>query len=500
MIVLETCVEENKPNQVLRLKDIINIPTDEGNIGKNDLTMNTYNNCEAIPARNTYLFQNNYENSAAYYNQQIYQSQQARSFNMYETSPNRFSHSTSTVYPWLLIMRPLNLLQILAFVPCIQTDRLLSETELVNYVFTSLNSLNYFTNFRDLLPLIEYHYTFKNIKNASAVILHSRILDNIRINEMRIKKITKTADEDMQRNWSLFTEKFSKIKIIDYDSPLVSFFPGIIMLKDFIYKLLLGKVLQDRNIFNIFVGMKMIESLLFSSKEMIAGLSTENSLDIFSYGHGAKNIINVHKKMFFTILKKILCKNFNLSRNFFYNIEKNIIITEIGCDYLSDDKLYLNKAYKCHFLRTFIDSIFFLDDVLMNTVSNIYEKSIIDVDLQTGFVVHTFFDFSILEKIEIVPGLSLKFIKYYLILLQKEEFISSGNINQIVFKDVIENLTIEVDNFEKELTKPCSSQPKKPINLLFKCLCIFNFIIKCGFNRNIHNSLYLERISEISIL
>ncbi|TBU09312.1 hypothetical protein CWI36_0041p0010, partial [Hamiltosporidium magnivora] len=71
----ETYVEENKPNQVLRLKDIINIPTDEGNIGKNDLTMNTYNNCEAIPARNTYLFQNNYENSAAYYNQQIYQSQ-----------------------------------------------------------------------------------------------------------------------------------------------------------------------------------------------------------------------------------------------------------------------------------------------------------------------------------------------------------------------------------------------------------------------------------------
>ncbi|TBU12499.1 hypothetical protein CWI38_0731p0010 [Hamiltosporidium tvaerminnensis] len=90
----------------------------------------------------------------------------------------------------------------------------------------------------------------------------------------------------------------------------------------------------------------------------------------------------------------------------------------------------------------------------MNTVSNIYEKRIIDVDLQTGFVVHTFFDFSILEKIEIVPGLSLKFIKYYLILLQKEEFISSGNINQMVFKDVIENLAIEVDNFEKELTKP----------------------------------------------
>ncbi|TBU09203.1 hypothetical protein CWI38_2173p0010 [Hamiltosporidium tvaerminnensis] len=179
--------------------------------------MNTYNNCEAIPARNTYLFQNNYENSAAYYNQQIYQGQQACSFNMYETSLNRFSHSTSTVYPW-------------------------------------------FTNYAPSQS---------------------------------------SSDINMQRNWSLFTEKFSKIKKIDYDSPLVSFFPGIIMLKDFIYKLLLEKVLQDRNIFNIFVGMKMIESLLFSSKEKISSFCNENSLDIFSYRHGVKNIINVHKKMFF---------------------------------------------------------------------------------------------------------------------------------------------------------------------------------------------------------
>ncbi|TBT98980.1 hypothetical protein CWI36_2149p0010, partial [Hamiltosporidium magnivora] len=383
-----------------------------------------------------------------------------------------------------------------AFVPCIQTDRLLSETELVNYVFTSLNSLNYFTNFRDLLPPIIYDYTFKNIKHVFAVNSHIMILDNIRINEIQIKGFAKTTDEERLRIWSLFSKKYLEIKILDYDSPLVSFFPGIIMLKDFIYKLLLEKVLQDRNIFNIFVGMKMIESLLFSSKEMIAGLSNENSLDIFSYGHGAKNIINVHKKIFFKILRQILCKNFNLSRNFFITLR----ITEIGCDYLSDDKLYLNKEYKCHFLRALIDSIFFLDDMLINTVFNIYEKSIIDVDLQTGYVAHTFFDFSILENFEMDPDLSLKFIKYYLILLQNEEFISSANINKIDFKNVIENLAIEVDKFEKELTNSCSSQPKEHINLLFKCLSIFNFIIKCGYNINIHNSLYLERISEISIL
>ncbi|TBU09889.1 hypothetical protein CWI39_0022p0020 [Hamiltosporidium magnivora] len=241
------------------------------------------------------------------------------------------------------------------------------------------------------------------------------ILDNIKINEIQIKGFAKTTDEERLRIWSLF----------NYDSPLVSFFPGIIMLKDFIYKLLLEKVLQDRNIFNIFVGMKMIESLLFSSKEMIAGLSKENSLDIFSYGHSDTNIIIAHKKIFFKILRQILCKNFNLSRNIFITLR----ITEIGCDYLN--------------------SIFFLDDMLMNTVSNIYEKRIIDVDLQTGFVAHTFFDFSILENFEMDLDLSLKFIKYYLILLQNEEFISSGNINKTVFKNVIENLAIEVDNVEK---------------------------------------------------
>ncbi|TBU02737.1 hypothetical protein CWI36_1053p0010, partial [Hamiltosporidium magnivora] len=152
-----------------------------------------------------------------------------------------------------------------------------------------------------------------------------------------------------------------------------------------------------------------------------------------------------------------------------------------------------------HFLRALIDSIFFLDDVLMNTASIFYEKNVQNINLQTGYVDHKFFDFLELENFEMDPDLSLKFIKYYLILLQKEEFISSGNINKTVFKNVIENLAIEVDNVEKEYTNSCSIQPKEHINLLFKCLSIFNFIIKCGYNRNVHNSLYLERISEISI-
>ncbi|TBU11806.1 hypothetical protein CWI38_1031p0010 [Hamiltosporidium tvaerminnensis] len=387
-----------------RIKRPFCISNDETNNPKNNITRNIYNHFRATPARNAHYFRK-YEHPTEFYNEEFYQNQQARSFNMYTVHPNQVSHLTSNVYTGLL-----------------------SDNEIVNCLFHRLNSLNYFRNFRDFLPLIEYHYTFKNIKNASAVILHSRILDNIRINEIQIKGFAKTTDEERLRIWSLFTEKYSKIKMIDYDSPLVSFFPGIKMLKDFIYKLLTEK-----------------RSLLFSSKEMIAGLSKENSLDIFSYGHGAKNIINVHKKIFFTILKKILCKNFNLSRNFFITLR----ITEIGCDYLSDDKLYLNKAYKCHFLRALIDSIFFLDDVFMNTASIFYEKNVQNINLKTGYVAHIFFDFSELEKIEIDPGLSLKFIKYYLILLRKKKFISSANINKIVFKNVIENLAIEVDNLRK---------------------------------------------------
>ncbi|KAK1347979.1 hypothetical protein CWI37_0092p0010 [Hamiltosporidium tvaerminnensis] len=491
-------VEDNKKNQVLELKDLICMPNDETNNPKNNITRNIYNHFRATPARNAHYFERKYEHPTEFYNEQFYQNQQARSFNMYTVHSNQVSHLTSNVYTWHIYYPSFQSSSNIrfaegpkAFVPCIQTDRLLSDNEIVNFLFHRLNSLNYFRNFRDFLPLIEYHYTFKNIKNASAVIFHSRILDNIRINEIQIKGFAKTTDEERLRIWSLFSKKYSKIKIIDFDSPLISFFPGIIMLKDFIYKLLTEKRLKERNIFNIFVGMKIIESLLFSSKEMIAGLSKENSLDIFSYGHGATNIIIAHKRIFFTILKKILFKNFNLSKKFIISLR----ITEMGCVYLSNDKLYLNKANKYHFLRALIDSIYFLDDMLMNTVSNIYEKSIIDVDLQTGYVAHIFFDFSELENFEIDPDLSLKFIKYYLILLQNEEFISSGNINKIVFKNVIENLAIEVDNVEKELTNSCSIQPKEHINLLFKCLSIFNFIIKCEYNINLHNSLYLERIS-----
>ncbi|TBU10279.1 hypothetical protein CWI38_1882p0020 [Hamiltosporidium tvaerminnensis] len=330
-------VEDNKKNQVLELKDLICMPNDETNSPKNNITRNTYNHFRAIPAQNAYLFERKYENPTEFYNEQVYQNQTARSFYMYSEHPNEVSHLTSNVYTGYVYYAPFQSSSNIrsaegpkAFVPCIQTDRLLSENEIVNCLFHRLNSLNYFRNFRDFLPLIEYHYRFKNIKNASAVILHSRILDNIRINEIQIKGFAKTTDEERLRIWSLFTEKYSKIKMIDYDSPLVSFFPGIKMLKDFIYKLLLEKVLQDRNIFNIFVGMKMIESLLFSSKEMIAGLSKENSLDIFSYGYSITNIIIAHKRIFFTILKKILFKNFNLSKNFIISLR----ITEMGCVYL----------------------------------------------------------------------------------------------------------------------------------------------------------------------
>ncbi|TBU04261.1 hypothetical protein CWI36_0789p0010 [Hamiltosporidium magnivora] len=477
------------------------ISNDETNNPKNNITRNIYNHFRATPARNAHYFRK-YEHPTEFYNEQFYQNQQARSFNMYTVHPNQVSQLTSNVYTGYVYYTPFQSSSNIryaeghkAFVPCIRTDRLLSDNEIVNCLFHRLNSLNYFRNFRDFLPLIEYHYTFKNIKNASAVILHSRILDNIRINEIQIKGFAKTTDEERLRIWSLFTEKYSKIKIIDFDSPLISFFPGIIMLKDFIYKLLTEQRLKERNIFNIFVGMKMIESLLFSTKEMISSFCNGNNSDKFSYGCCTTNIIIAHKRIFFTILKKILFKNFNLSKNFIISLR----ITEIGCVYLSNDKFYLNKAYKYHFLRALIDSIFFLDDVLMNTASIFYEKNVQNINLQTGYVDHKFFDFLELENFEMDPDLSLKFIKYYLILLQKEEFISSGNINKTVFKNVIENLAIEVDNVEKEYTNSCSIQPKEHINLLFKCLSIFNFIIKCGYNRNVHNSLYLEWISEISI-
>ncbi|TBU09686.1 hypothetical protein CWI39_0050p0010 [Hamiltosporidium magnivora] len=446
-------VEDNKKNQVLELKDLICMPNDETNSPKNNITRNTYNHFRAIPARNAYLFERKYENPTEFYNEQVYQNQTARSFYMYSEHPNEVSHLTSNVYTGYVYYAPFQSSSNIrstegpkAFVPCIQTDRLLSENEIVNCLFHRLNSLNYFRNFRDFLPLIEYHYRFKNIKNASAVILHSRILDNIRINEIQIKGFAKTTDEERLRIWSLFTEKYSKIKMIDYDSPLVSFFPGI------------------------------------KIKEMISSFCNENKSDKLSYGYSTTNIIIAHKRIFFTILKKILFKNFNLSKNFIISLR----ITEMGCVYLSNDKLYFKKAYKCHFLRALIDSIFFLDDVFMNTASIFYEKNVKTINLQTGYVDHIFFDFLELENFEIDPDFSLKFIKYYLILLQNEEFISSGNINQIVFKNVIENLAIEVDNFEKELTNSCSSQPKEHINLLFKCLSSFNFIIKCGESINTH--------------
>ncbi|TBU09653.1 hypothetical protein CWI39_0053p0010 [Hamiltosporidium magnivora] len=363
--------------------------------------------------------------------------------------------------------------------PLYEHDTISSKTNLLHCMLNKLYLEDFFTNLYDLLPFLENNYFFETITNSFTQKEHMKTLLNLAYNEINIMKV-EIPEIELEQNWETFKIQYSSIKIIDYDSPLISYFPGIVHLKEFIYNLLESLPLRRRNIFNVFVGMKMIESLLVSSKEIISSINPFNTKDIFSPNSKIKKKLNEYKVTFYRILKIILCKNFKLPKEFYIKLR----IVDIGCARLINNGLYPFDGYNS-FLRILVDSIFLLDFESTNAVSAIFEKLVSDVNLKTGFVYHSLFDLSCLKKMEFDSKIALKFVRNYLKLLQQKEFICCKNLNGIFLQSLIDSLTLEANKIEKGLTKKASSETNEHIHLLFKCTMIFDCIIKLGFNRNI---------------
>ncbi|TBU05387.1 hypothetical protein CWI37_0018p0030 [Hamiltosporidium tvaerminnensis] len=307
-----------------------------------------------------------------------------------------------------------------------------------------------------------------------------------------IFNLRRDSDSKNNKSSTLFDRKYSEINIADFNYPLLSLIPGINMLKDFIYKLLSNKSLEERNIFNIFVGMKMLESILVFSREIIFVLNPNHKIDIFNCDRRVKNILIEHKKIFFAILKILLAKNFCLSKEFFTNLR----IIEIGCVCFHKNRQYWANEYHFYFLRALIDSIFLLDEELLNIVHCVFSDYVLNVSCHTGFVSLKRLNFFEIGKFKIAPQMAMKFIRYYLRMLNKKEFIMCRDLNEMIFRDIIGALTNEADIIEKN----GSTQENEHMDLLFRCISTFHFIIKFGFNRDIHNHYHLKMLSEYIVL
>ncbi|TBU15969.1 hypothetical protein CWI38_0303p0020 [Hamiltosporidium tvaerminnensis] len=358
--------------------------------------------------------------------------------------------------------------------------------------FNPLEWQKIFTHLKDLLPLLQYNYLFNSITNTDTLYVHCRTFENISFNEIKIKKDTNITKKELQKNWELFDRKYSEINITDYNYPLLSLIPGISMLKEFIYKLLSNKSLEERNIFNIFVGMKMLESILVFSREIIFVLNPNHKIDIFNCDRRVKNILIEHKKIFFAILKILLAKNFCLSKEFFTNLR----IIEIGCVCFHKNRQYWANEYHFYFLRALIDSIFLLDEELLNIVHCVFSDYVLNVSCHTGFVSLKRLNFFEIGKFKIAPQMAMKFIRYYLRMLNKKEFIMCRDLNEMIFRDIIGALRNEADIIEKN----GSTQENEHMDLLFRCISTFHFIIKFGFNRDIHDHYHLKMLSEYIVL
>ncbi|TBU13139.1 hypothetical protein CWI38_0303p0030 [Hamiltosporidium tvaerminnensis] len=488
-------------NTAVRLGCLFRMSTDLSKRHNNDLETNSTAS-GSIQSKTVSLFVIPYGEQISDHNQYAFEVSQAYLFNPLENPQNEFAYYASDRYPQFIIhylLPPPSNDYYLGdpgiYFPSYECNKSFTATDMLNLILNRLYFTSNFMNLEDLLPLLQYDYLFTAIANKDTYVEHLITLENISYNEITIKYTTNITEKELEEYWKHFDRKYSSIKIIDYDSPLISYFPGIVHLKEFIYNLLKSLPLRRRNIFSVFVGMKMIESLLVSSKEIISSIIKDYVHDMFSFDSDLKKTLNFHKKILFKIMKVLLSKNFDLSEEFFISLR----IVETRCIYLSKDTLYINGKYNSYFLRALIDSIFLLDEQLNKNVFGFFANYIKSVNLKTGFVDHNFIDFAAIYKTELDPEIVLKLIKYYLEMLRKNEFMGCRDIDVFMFNSVIISLTDDAGTLEEILRRKCLGETKMHIDLLLKCINIFNFIIKFGFNRNIHNILYLKSMSEVII-
>ncbi|TBU06256.1 hypothetical protein CWI36_0482p0010 [Hamiltosporidium magnivora] len=478
--------ENNK--KTVKLGNIFNLRRDSDSKNNKSSTVKHTNNSSKTKKGISFIFVNSLDNPKNIFNENMPRFKNAHSFNPLEWQKSRGNGSSLNMNP-RSINQPYNQN---VYCQSFQQHKLYNETKRLFSILNRIYFYKVFTHLKDLLPLLQYNYLFNSITNTDTLYVHCRTFENISFNEIKIKKDTNITKEELQKNWELFDRKYSEINITDYNYPLLSLIPGISMLKEFIYKLLSNKSLEERNIFNIFVGMKMLESILVFSREIIFVLNPNHKIDIFNCDRRVKNILIEHKKIFFAILKILLAKNFCLSKEFFTNLR----IIEIGCVCFLKNRQYWANEYHFYFLRALIDSIFLVDEELLNIVHGVFSDYVLNVSCHTGFVSLKRLNFFEIGKFKIAPQMAMKFIRYYLRMLNKKEFIMCRDLNEMIFRDIIGALTNEADIIEKN----GSTQENEHMDLLFRCISTFHFIIKFGFNRDIHDHYHLKMLSEYIVL
>ncbi|TBU09231.1 hypothetical protein CWI36_0048p0040 [Hamiltosporidium magnivora] len=302
------------------------------------------------------------------------------------------------------------------------------------------------TSYSDILCFLDDSYRIRNL-----------FLKNIFMNNCKLFWKLRNIEAGMKEYWQderilkevavIFKARIDQIEIAKKNCAILSFFPGLIFIKDFINKRFTNMSLNERPMISIYYGCKIIESILHYDSLKFTELNHS-----FVYGENSEYPKFRLCRNSLQITKNYLLQILNIVRYIYEALEMRQIdqkmtkLIKSACYYLKND--FRNNRYTKNIItRSLLDLVFLFDEDSIEYIIE-YNSDTCKSNLYIFPLFRSFqqdiIDFSVFE--------SRKFIKYYLEIFENKIFKEYINIPEQKYERHISYLNKIRENISQNLT------------------------------------------------
>ncbi|TBU05073.1 hypothetical protein CWI39_0722p0010 [Hamiltosporidium magnivora] len=357
------------------------------------------------------------------------------------------------------------------------------DIEFVRFFFTSKKNIQNPTVIFEQIERIFVHNTNNTLIIKNFYKKNKYIFKDLYDIEMKMQKNLQNSNI-MDEVLRIFLEKMSSIKIPQTNCPILSLFPGLILLNNFVFDKITTVATNETSIFCIFYGSKIIEKILQNHTSYFI----ENSNNL--YGKNVRRPdfkLNTHFYMIIENDFRKILEIVGLIRNLlgFPNESKKIIYL------VRDIYFYLvNDFIGNHFandiiLRCVLDLVFLFDSETIEYLKlYFYEKA--DTENRTRANFKSFF----YDYLNFKNSISIKFIDYYLNLFQNETFKNLIIIPKDEYNYFIDYL-IEMKEYMKKSHENSSIR-----RIIFKVLKNSQIFLRYNINIRLNSLVFTDIYKE----
>ncbi|TBU09859.1 hypothetical protein CWI39_0028p0010, partial [Hamiltosporidium magnivora] len=345
------------------------------------------------------------------------------------------------------------------------------------------NPLNFFEKIEDIFECFkkqnfdEQNFDLESLfKTNCFVFVCLNVIEKKMKDDLKCEAFFKCISESL-------IKRMRCIEIARHNCPILSLFPGLIFLKDFIFDQISKKPIKEISISSIFYGLKTIEIILQSPS---LSFPVVNSKVLYNY-----NSKYTEYKLSPEILKKVrydlrkvlytirLIKSLLLSPNEGKIMCKLIINI---CFYMHND--FINGKYTKNIILKCVRDLVFLFDVETKKYLESYFYRNNESDVVRPLITSYEYDFEHFSIHE-----SLKFIEYYLKLFQSETFKKYINLSSSDYTCYIDYF-IKIKERIKTTNDPCCEDTAT----LLEGICVYKYLEIIEDSREIPKSKSFEEV------